>query len=245
MLLRRRRRGQAVQNSSSSNNVGQMMNLSLFIMLLAFFIVLNAISSYEDKKTESVKHSVEMAFSKNPRVREAAPSVKMDPAQAMKEGSAFSRIEALFDSEISSFKLEKNERLGIMMVDVPYQEFSDSIMAVGQKDLLRYPTRSAVKANIFLPTLASLLKTRIDGIPTRMEIIVHTKSNPANLKNQDPVNLLATVNQVGAFSRKLDDQGMPQNLINIGLSKGKPEIITLVFRRHIPFSPITGDRNKK
>lgn len=244
MFLRRRRRDQAVPRTPS-NNVGQMMNLSLFIMLLAFFIVLNAISNYEKEKTESVKHSVEMAFSRNPQVKEAAPSVKLDPAQAMKEGSAFNRIEALFDSEISSFKLEKNERLGIMMVDVAYQEFSDAIMAVGQKDLLRYPSRSAVKANIFLPTLTSLLKTRIDGVPTRMEMIVHTKSNPANLQNQDPINLLATINQVGTFSRKLDSQGMPQNLINIGLSKGKPEVITLVFRRHVAFSPITGDREKR
>ena len=147
MIFRRRRRIEV--SSSSSSNVGLMMNLSLFIMLLAFFIVLNAISDYEDIKTENVRRSLEIAFSNNPDLEESMASEAPDPVQAMREGRAFDRINALFNTEISSFKKEVSYSRGIMMIELPFDEFSEAVMAVGQKDLLRYPSRRSVRGNYF------------------------------------------------------------------------------------------------
>ena len=239
MIFRRRRRIEA--SSSSSSNVGLMMNLSLFIMLLAFFIVLNAISDYEEIKTENVKRSLEIAFSNDPDLEESMSSETPDPVQAMREGRAFDRINALFNAEISSFKKEVSYSRGIMMVELPFDEFSEAVTAVGQKDLLRYPSRRSVRGNFFLPTLSSILRTEIDGVPTRMEIIVHTDENPARMRNQEPAELSSVVNRVGNFARQFGKVGMPQKLINIGLEKGDPEMVQLVFRRHVVFSPIKSD----
>lgn len=235
-IRKRRRRNETV--SASSANAGQMMSLALFIMLLAFFIVLNAISSYEDLKTEKVRRSVEMAFSNDPQMKEELPSTRDDPAKSMKEGHTFDRLDALFESEIASFEATSSKSSGVMMVRVPYEDFSKAIMAIGQKDLLQYPTRSAVRGNFFLPTLVSLLRADIDGAPTRMEILVFTNDNPAELQNQVPADLAEVMNRVGTFSRRLEEQGMPQKLVNIGVAKGNPDFVDLVFRKYIPFSPV-------
>lgn len=235
-IKKRRRRNQAV--SEGSVNSGQMMNLALFIMLLAFFIVLNAISSYEELKTEKVKRSIELAFSKDPDIKEDMPSVRDDPLKSLKEGHTFDRLDALFESQITSFESSHSKTIGVMMVKVPYDDFEKAIMTTGQKDLLQYPSRQAVRGNFFLPTLVSLLRADIDGAPTRMEILINVDGNPAQMQNQEPLKIESTISTVGEFSQRLQTQGMPQKLINIGISNGDPDYVDLVFRKYIPFSPI-------
>lgn len=212
------------------------MILSLFIMLLAFFIVLNTLSSYEEIKTEQVRRSVELAFSNDPDLKDNLSSVKPDPAKSMMEGHTFDRLEALFESQIVSFEATKSKTLGIMMVQVPYEKFAAAINAVGQKDLTRYPSRRAVQGNFFLPTLVSILRTNIDGAPTRMEVLLKTKKNPAEVQNQAPSQLSQRIDLAAGFSSKLETQGMPQKLLNIGVSKGNPDFVELVFKKYIPFS---------
>lgn len=237
-MLHRRRRRNAGGESSSSSNSGQMMNLSLFIMLLAFFIVLNTLSSYEEIKTEQVRRSVELAFSKDPDIKDISPSIKPDPVKSMQEGHTFERLEALFESQIVSFEATISKSRGIMMVRVPYEKFSGAIMAAGQQDLTKYPSRRDVRGNFFLPTLVSILRANIDGAPTRLEIFLNTQENPAKLQNQSPDQFRKIISQAGAFTRKLEGQGMPQKLINSGVAKGDPKFVDLVFRKYVPFSPV-------
>ena len=234
-IFKRRRR---IQPTSSLSNAGQMMNLSLFIMLLAFFIVLNTLSSYEEIKTEKVKRSIELTFSKDPQVEEIKSSMAPDPAQAMREGHTFDRLEALFNAQIASFEAVQSKSRGVMMIELPLKEFERAIMAVGQENILNYPSRRDIRGNFFLPTLASILRTDIDGAPTRMEMMIKSSQNPADLQNQKPSDMRALVNQVGKFSQKLQSQGMPQKLINIGVAKGNPDKIELIFRKYVPFSPV-------
>ena len=238
MLERRRRRNEGGESTTAQANSRQMMILALFIMLLAFFIVLNAISSYEDLKTEQVRRSVELAFSTDPEIRDNSPSIKPDPIQSMKEGHTFDRLQALFESQIVSFEATKSKSRGIMMVKVPYEKFEKAMNAVGQGDLTRYPSRRAVRGNFFLPTLVSILRANIDGAPTRMEIFLQTSANPAKLQNQAPTQFEKIINDAGSFSRKLEQQGMPQKLLNVGVSQGDPKFVELVFRKYVPFSPV-------
>ena len=214
------------------------MNLSLFIMLLAFFIVLNSLSSYEEIKTEKVKRSIAITFSNDPQPDIQSPSVAPDRAQSVNEGDTFERLEALFQSQIVSFEMTKSKSRGIMMVKVPYAKFSKAILAIKQKDLTKYPSRRAVRGNFFLPTLTSLLRANIDGAPTRMEIFLHTEGNPAKVQNRAPRELAKVMARAGDFSRRLEKQGVPQKLLNIGVSKGNPEFVDLVFRKYIAFSPV-------
>ena len=58
----RRRRGSAGTAKSVSS---QLLGLSLFIMLLAFFIVLNAISNFEESKIKPVMANLSHTFAAN------------------------------------------------------------------------------------------------------------------------------------------------------------------------------------
>ncbi len=237
MPINRRRRNQS-SPASNNANVQQMMTLSLFIMLLAFFIVLNAISSYEEIKTEQVRRSVLMTFAKDITLETPEASTQADDAQAMKEGHAFDRLEALFTAQIAGFEAVQSKSRGVMMVRVPYADFKESVMALGQKDLTQYPSRRAIRDNFFLPTLVSILRSDLDGAPTRIEILLGTKSNPAQTQNQNPKRIKEIIDDAGTLSQTLEQQGMPQRLLNIGIEKGDPDFVNLVFRKYVPFSLI-------
>lgn len=236
MTIQRRRRRNSSPEASNAN-VQQTMSLSLFIMLLAFFIVLNTISSYEDLKSEKVRRSVLMTFSKDKTLQDTQSSVREDPVKSMKEGHAFDRLDALFEAQIASFEAVQSKSRGVMMVKVPLDKFTEAVMAVGQKDVTRYPSRRAVRGNFFLPTLVSILRSDKDGAPTRMEILLGVKGNPAELQNQNPQQIRQVIDQVGTFSQRLERQGMPQKLLNIGMEKSDPAFVNLVFRKYVPFSP--------
>ena len=52
------------------------------------------------------------------------------------------------------------------------------------------------------------------------------------------VKMSTLISAVGKLSQRLEKQGVPQKLINIGVTKGNPKMVSLVFRKYIPFSPV-------
>lgn len=235
MRYRRRRR---IQIQTSSANAAQMMSLSLFIMLLAFFIVLNAISTFEKNKSEQVQQSLVQVFSSDVQQQDVKPSLVEDIAQSVKEGHVFDRLDALFQTQLISFEKTQSKSRGVMSVKMPYTEFTKAMKAVDQKDLTKMPTRLEGHRNYFLPTLVSLMQTDIGGAPTRMEIYFHVRGNPAEMQNKNPTALKKVIEDVGQYSALLQGARMPQKLLNIGVSKGDPDEVTLVFRKYKPFSPV-------
>lgn len=236
MAFRRRRRRNQNVNNAGGSNAGQMLNLSLFIMLLAFFIVLNSLSSYEEVKSEKVRRSINIAFNKD--AKEDLSSMRESISESMHEGHTFDRLDGLFQSQITSFESQKSKLLGRMSVQVEYDRFVNAITRPDQIDILRYPTRREIRDNFFLPTLVSLMRANIDGAPTRMEIVFHTNENPADLQNDAPQQLKSRIDDIGLISRTLEAQGLPQKLLNIGIEKGDPNIVELNFIKYVPFSPL-------
>lgn len=234
--LRRRRRNDVENNTIKT---GQLMNLSLFIMLLAFFIVLNAMSSYEPNLAEPIIKSLDNTFSTDAVKKDAAPSVKEDPVQSVNEGDIFDRIDALFTAQIVSYKKTISSNRGEMMLELPLEKFSQGVMAAGQKDLTTMSTARNVRGNFLVPTLVSIIKSEQRDITYRMDIIMHLSDNPANLQNQNPTKIAAVMRRGSALAQKLEQGGFSQKLINIGLKKGDEKMVELVFRRHEPFQVLT------
>lgn len=214
------------------------MNLSLFIMLLAFFIVLNSLSAYEEKKIGDVVQSVEIAFAKDAQKQDIAPSVTESPVKSVNEGSTFERIDALFEAQISSYKKKVDSARGIMTISLPLDKFSRAIMAAGQRDLTKMHATRDPRGNFMIPTLVSILKSDEKGAVYRMNILLHTPDNPPHYQNQNPTEMGMLMGRASGFAEKLEKSGFPQKLLNVGIKKGKPDMVELNFEPHIPFSPV-------
>lgn len=233
-MTRRRRRKLATPPTSNST---LMMNLCLFIMLLAFFIVINARSSFEEDKKESTIKSIEKAFSTNVIRQDISPSVAPDPYESIRDGDTTDRIEALFRSQIASFRPTENDHAGEFITEIPLEEFSSAIMSIGQQNLLEIPS-GEVREKFFLPTLVSILKSEKAGAPYRMDITILTKDNPAVILNRRPEEIAAFRKRGAEWARQLEKAGMTQKLISFGVKEGRAGYVELSFRPHVPFSPV-------
>lgn len=208
-------------------------------MMLAFFIVLNAISSYDEQKSQPVMESVQTTFSTQAIRPDIAPSVVTEETQSIHDGETVERIDALFKSQITSYDTVKDSGRGTMEVTLPVDVFTTSVMAIGQEDLLKASPDVDVKGKkFFLPTLVSLLKSDQQGVAYRMDMLLHVNGNPAHLQNQDPQSLDEAMTLGAQLTAKLEKEGLPQRLLSIGIEDGDTKTVRILFRPHEPFTPL-------
>lgn len=105
-----RQRHKIINDVSSSMGGSTLLSLSLFIILLAFFIVLNAISSYEEEKVEGVFDSIDLAFATNIIPTPAEEKIN-DETQANEngEGDSLDDIQSTLQSILPGLNTDLTE----------------------------------------------------------------------------------------------------------------------------------------
>ena len=102
-------RGEDNDRSKPSGDSAQILSLSLFIMLLAFFIVLNAISSFDEQRVNPAIQSIEQTFQTKIEPRGGRQAATETVHDTLMRGSAFDRVKALFRAELPSFRVVQRD----------------------------------------------------------------------------------------------------------------------------------------
>lgn len=230
------RRRITVQNQESA--AGKLLALSLFIMLLAFFIVLTALSSYEETRVVPIFQSLEMAFASSLRdssEQKAAVSGKSEITTG--EGTTLERLDALFRSIIPARDVVRNTRTGTLHVRMELETFerATSLLSLEQDFEQK---KEDVRQTFILPALVALLRADREGEPYHMDVFLEGDDNPAELMNRNPDKAALEVKKAGVFAQRIEDAGLPQKLIAVGLQKGKSGMVELLFRPYVPFTPL-------
>lgn len=239
--MKHRRR--KVSTGTARSVGGQILALSLFIMLLAFFIILNAISTLEETRIDPVMRSLSEAFAT--RVDQTdlrdSPSDLETPEKSIHHGSVFERIDALFSAQMPSYQVHIDERNGEMYVRVPYRVFESAVLATLQGNALEMEgEQAAFLPGFFAPTLVALMQGDADqDRPVyRMDMILNIRGNPSHLRNQNPQRLAGHIGRITDLSDRLEEAGLQENLMSAGLMDGESDMMDLLFRRHVPYSPV-------
>lgn len=210
----------------------QFLTLSLFIMLLSFFIVMNAMSTREGDKSRSVLQSLDLAFSSNALEGDISASYRPDPLKSTQEGDTLDRLKALFQSQISGFEATKNRLGTTMRVRIPLEALEQALR----------PSESAGGAEdiggFFLPTLVSLMQSDEAGIPYRMDMVLNVPENPALMSHESAAEIAQHVRKMAFFAQVMEDQGLPKKLVSPGLAQGPKGTVDLFFRRYAAFNPV-------
>ena len=221
-----------------TNMANQFLGLSLFIMLLAFFIILNSISSFEDTKSRPVLNSLLVAFSNREPVDLLPPGPMLQQTAAMNEGSTLDQVEELFRSQITSAETRQNRLGTIMYIRMPFEEFREAI-EVSLSDAPRPKTNplDGTQTYNMLPLLVSLLETQ-GGVAYKMDMILNIEEEPAVLVASEPEKFTAHNNDVSSIARLITQAGLPTHQISSGIQRGEAGVVNLVFRRYQPFNPL-------
>ena len=200
----------------------------MFIMLLSFFIILNAISTFDDAKSAPVLNSLTLAFTvPDQDLMEigTVESARMSEAQ----GTTLEKIQGLFSAHITGVEAKQN-RLGTeLRLRLPFERFEREVSTS-----LKAPQKAAGSSNIaegfFIPTLVSLLDTQ-NTILYKMDMVVNYTSENDVKQKQDMAEKIARI------SALVEKAGLPPKMITAGIGPGQDGTIDLYFRPFDPFDP--------
>lgn len=208
---------------------GQLLGLSLFIMMLAFFIVLNSISTFDEAKVQPVSGSLEQAFgTRIELIENLNPAISQSPAGGLGEGKTLNRVEGLFKAELTNVETITSRQQGAMYIRLKRSDFERAVESI-----------SAGETPRFLLTLASLLRSAGRQPVYRMEIVYNLPENPARLANRQPQQLEEAIRAVSSAAAKIEEAGLPARQMSVGLQKGNVDFVELIFRP-ITDSPVRG-----
>lgn len=208
----------------------QLMTLSLFVMLLAFFIVINAISTFQSNKVKPVMQSLGQTFASRLDVTiDERPSSTESEDASIGEGHVLERIEALFNAHIPGpdTKTTRNDINGTMTIIVPFDRFSQAMEAVaaGKSDA------------VFMPMIVGLMRSNEAGLAYRMDMTLALPMDPAAYLRTSPESMWSALRSLNKTALDLEKAGLASRFLTIGLQKGPPGTIELVFTRHRPYDP--------
>jgi len=243
--MRNRRRRASPQREEDKNSA-QLLSLSLFIMMLAFFIVLNALSSFEDTRVKPIMESIENSFtSRLEQKDDLLPSMTQSNEYSIYEGDMLERIEALFRSVVPGSKIVRNDAKGVMHIRLQWGPFRKAILQIDdpagakQDIVIKDNSESDSSAGVsFLPVLVSLMRLEKAGLVYRMDMVLNVRDNPAHIQTQNPQAFLGYVRQTSDVAARLERAGFPVRLMTIGLEKGAPGMVDIFFAPHVPFNPL-------
>tara|TARA_B100001989_G_scaffold252549_1_gene235019 strand:- start:5221 stop:5931 length:711 start_codon:yes stop_codon:yes gene_type:complete len=220
----------------------QFLALSLFLMLLSFFIVMNAVSGYEKTKTQPVMKSLSLAFSNKEIVEDHGPSEEPTMMMNLGKGDTLSKIEGLFDGHIANFTAKRNRLGTIMHVRLPVLAFKRAI-EMPQLQSKDDSKLSNLADESFLQTLVTLLRAEENNLPYRMDMILETSYQPDVISEETQSRMRSDLTRVSGFASRLENYGMPQQYISAGLQFGETGYVSLYFKRYEHYSPLEKKHN--
>lgn len=193
--------------------------LALFLLVLAFFIILVSISSFEDVKSRQVMDSLTSAFTS------VLPPVT-DPTEfSTKDGDVLAgerfqeQVTGLFSTAIQVSKVTIVQPGRTMRIAVP----ADTLFF---EDEARF--RPALTP--LLDRVVATLSARPAGLRYEMEFVIGSEANGED--GEEPALPVAQTLETlrgGAFAREMSRRGVPPDSVAIGIMPGDPSQITIWF----------------
>lgn len=193
--------------------------LGLYLLVLAFFILLVTISTREDVKATAVMDSLSATFSTvlPPSRTPTAFTARENSIQAGHEFQE--RVTRLFATALKVAKVESVQPGRLMRVMLP----SDSLFFPGEAKIRdsRYP---------LLDRMVAAISGRPPGVRFDMDFVIGiAKSEDGTL----PVGQTLEMARAGAFAREMQSRGAPSDSISIAVKPGDGTDVVIWFHVRI------------
>lgn len=199
----------------SSGNTTPALFLSLFLLILAFFILLVSISTFEKVKSQAVMDSLTSTFA-------TVLPINSDPTEfTAKDGVVFSgqqfqdQVGDIFSTVLPVAKVEVVQPGKKLRASFPI----DSMFATDS------PRLRPVSIPL-LDRIVAALSGSPAGVKFEMEFVVGAEYLAENAL---PINQTLVLSRAGQFAREMESRGVPPETIAIGLGPGNPKRVTIWF----------------
>ena len=201
-------------NKSAANSAFIVQFLALNLLILAFFILLVSMSTFEANKTKAVVDSMNSVFS-------PMEKIKIETVFSSKSGNIIAadefqdHVEGVFSTAIGLVKIEIVKPGRVMKVVMPVTRFFEP-----NSDTIRGENLPLVDRII------SSISARPSGYRFDMEFVIGRETNGSGLS---PISQTLQMARAGAFARSMLSRGIPGDSISIGMRDGDPQSVTMWF----------------
>ncbi len=193
--------------------------VSLYIVLLAFFIMLNTMAKYDKQRLQNVVQSVSDAFSISPSV-DSVPEIFHDAGTELSVTRFFDELKNMAASTVPVQDMDIYTTGNTMEITMPADFF-----------FLGNEANTRDEANVFLNGMAIVLKRWKEGLRVDAEMVVSTKMNQLSLVANSEAPSLDT-RRSAELARRMVTYGMPPKAVVPGLiSDGKSNVRISFFVR--------------
>ena len=202
-----------MKSNNSSVQVGtSQLFLSLFLPLLAFFIFINSVSTYKEKKTTDVVESIRASF---PAV---VSSKQLFQLRSLKKSvvspTVFNELDELFQHLFRDRKLKISFDNKIAQIDIPVNLIFEKATAVRLD-----------KLETLLVRLAAIIVRAENEYPLGTEIVFGYEGTlEEKFENQ------LTQERCSVIMSILLEKTVPKGSVAVGLETGNPDFLRFKFR---------------
>ena len=207
-----------MKSNNSSVQVGtSQLFLSLFLLLLAFFIFINSVSTYKEKKTTEVVESIRTSF---PAV---VSSKQLFQLRSLKKSvvspTVFNELDELFQHLFRDRKLKTSFDNKIAQIDIPVDLIFEKASAVRLD-----------KLETLLVRLAAIIVRAENEYPLGTEIVFGYEGTlEEKFENQ------LTQERCSVIMSILLEKTVPKGSVAVGLETGNPDFLRFKFRSLINY----------
>ena len=188
--------------------------LGLYLLLLAFFILLNTISSFDEDRAEKAKDSVGVAFSEimpevlrsNDEMVSKGAVLELDSYQGQVQAALATILKLIETTSLGNGQLRVSTSVE-QLFDAKGEEFNDEALD-------------------FMDKISRVLRREQAGVKREIEIILGVGDS---LPDKVDAGSSLRLRQVAQFLHQLVKREVPQELISIGLSPGTDGGILMFF----------------
>jgi len=207
--------------------------LGLYLVVLAFFILLVSISSVEDTKSQKVMDSLSSTFTSL-----LPPSADLTSFTA-KDGDILAGQE--FQQQVTGIFATA---LGVDKVEVVQPGKQMRLLLNADSLFFKDEARLRPAMQPLLDRTVASLSNRPAGLRFDMEFMIGT---PATADGKTmPVEQTLEVERAGAFARAMNERGIPPDSISIGMRPGHlGEIVIWFYTRDVEATKLNFENSKK
>lgn len=216
--------------ATESNN-GSLIFLSLFLLLLAFFILLNALATIEETKSRQVLTSVAATFRSVVDADTSAQVLLSELGPASEPDEILEAMEQLWVTAVSVTKVETLSAGQLMQITMPVNE-----LFLGGKAVLRSDRKP------LLERAGRVLSVQAKSVVAELELVLGTPPiDPAKLEEDPSLAIQRAVVLAGALLQV----GAAKDKVSTGVRVGDPKVLRLRFaireaaRARVTFQPRT------
>ncbi len=200
---------------AASGNATILVYLSLFLLLLVFFIVLVSHSTLRDSRVRAALTSVNQSFAQpRPGATESAPGAGSAAALVL---AGFKRVGDLFETELALVKIEKSLPGKLLVVSTETNELFEESAALVRRERIG-----------LLDRVARALGDRA-SVRFELDFLIAVGSEPAGQERfGDPVA------QAAALGRALIADGAPPDAVSVGIEPGPAGTARFLFNARLP-----------